>query len=589
MNKKTSNILKITTYILSFTIVLTSAIFLYHGLKDNTPTGIDDTDTDEVELSAEDDDFYVDELDNVDYEPAFPEKAPLFQTTYLDDVTVDNDAPSINKSYDTFPILNNDNVFQALSETKYENINGKTALAYSFYRYRNKADNNPNVGCGLLMYYTIKYKLAHPEEEVYLDFSSYRISVTAAVCVAPESRYYGYMRALYDRNYDEFGFVTLGFMLVEAARIGIHVTVVGQLPSYSVKQYAADGETLVKVAEPNYKTYFNAALTTDCYDEFEPGKKVSEFFNFKPVEWNLDDKGGTDMMHYKACLSSAYLDSNGEEHHDAVWQSSSNLDTLDYRGAEGGDWSQSGILIADHRYVYLANYNYMQLMAKFSGQEEMYEMKNIVNERNTKQAMLQRQNRIDEIPEDELIVYVGTENDKVFESYETPLGGYPFNWDKDNNPVCRYTSELAESEGPVGFMLHNPRCEPEYSIFDRVSRILKMKFVDNKNIENRLYINGKDFDYTDFKGLKAGRDLAAAYLVYDKGKIHDKDMLYSYIDSKTGLRQYVLIMTSCNFHSGAYHYQTNGFLVVHETEEMGNRFFNGLSYTASKKLFPLDY
>ena len=65
-------------------------------------------------------------------------------------------------------------------------------MADAFYRKYNEALNDPNVGLGLLLYQCIQYKIAHPEADVEICYSSYRTSPTIAVCVVPQSRYYGY-------------------------------------------------------------------------------------------------------------------------------------------------------------------------------------------------------------------------------------------------------------------------------------------------------------------------------------------------------------------------------------------------------------
>ena len=149
----------------------------------------------------------------------------------------ENNKHTVTPTYDAFPLANNPENFQGLGHTTYANINGKTVTAEAFYRISNEGLNDPNCGMGLLFYQCIEYKRAHPEEDVKITYSSYRTSVTAAVCVIPESKYYGYMRSLYTTNYDEQGFVRISYLLTEAARMGIEVTLVHQLDSYAVTQY----------------------------------------------------------------------------------------------------------------------------------------------------------------------------------------------------------------------------------------------------------------------------------------------------------------------------------------------------------------
>ena len=574
MKRKLSLALKISCLVLIVSSLIVSSIL-------TTKSG-STIDVVENEMPDEENDFYVDELGNPEVHPVFRSKTPLLTSTYIEQVKNAENPDPINKDYETFPVLNNDTEYQALREFTYENINGKDVKAYSFFRVKSEAAHNPNVGAGLLIYHTIRYKLAHPEEDVHLAFTSYRISVTAAVCVVPESRYYGYMRALYDEDYDDYGFVTIGFMLVEAARLGIHVTVVGQLTSYGTKQYKEDGETLYKKPEPSYISYFNAALSADCYEEYEPGKKVSDFMRFKHVLWTLSDKGGADMMHLKSCISSHHLDEKGNEHRDTIWLTCSNLDTIDYRGSEAGNWSQSGVIVTDHYYLYTCAYNYIQLLHDYAGQGSIYEVRNIVAERNTRQLRMYLEGRYDEIPDNEKLLYLGSETDHIFEIYFTPLGGYSSVWDPVNNPVAKYTEAMAKSTEPVTYVFLNPRCETGWSFYQNLSAFVKKKLVDNRNPKNRFCIEAKDFDYSMFDGFKKGKDCEFGYFKFSGGTIHTKDSQYSYVD-ETGERQYVSVLSSCNFHSGAYYYQANSFLVIHEDENIDDRFFTSIGVAFSHK------
>ena len=149
----------------------------------------------------------------------------------------ENNKKSITPYFDKLPQANNPENFQGLGSTTYADINGKTVTAEAFMRVYGDSLHDPNAGMGLMIYQCIQYKLANPKQDVKITFSSYRTSATAAVCVLPESKYYGYMRSLYGTNYDEHGFVRVSYMLTEAARMGIEVTMVNFMKSYSVSQY----------------------------------------------------------------------------------------------------------------------------------------------------------------------------------------------------------------------------------------------------------------------------------------------------------------------------------------------------------------
>ena len=517
-------------------------------------------------------------------DPVFPmniiSTSSFFEETFP---TIDpTKGQSFSPYYDEFPRSENDTNFQSHGTATYANINGKTVTADAFYRQQKESLNDPNVGCGLLLYQCIQYKIKHPDAPVSVSFSTYRLSVTAAVCVIPESRYYGYIRALFDEDYDSYGFVRIAYMLVEAARMGIDVTVVGQLGSYGVLQYDPATGEVAKKAEPYYVPYFEEGLTFDCYEKYAEGKKVSDFMTFKPVQWDVHDKGSTDMMHVKALAVSHYLATDGSEHDSAVWVSSSNLDTVNYLGQNGNNGAQSGALVSGHDDVFRVTKNFIDLMASYPDQEDMYELRYVANERSTRQAQLILAGRESEIPADEQIIYLGSENDKVFEMYFTPLGGDYDAWDPIQNPYCKYFEMMPKSE--LGeymiFSWNNPAyyrngffvCQTMYEMVDQA-------FMTNRHPENRVHVKVGGYPLDNFNSLELGTEIGFRLLQNRGMDVHSKDVQLSYqID---GERYYISMMSSCNFHVGALYYQTNSILVIRETDETGDTFFRKFGNEAS--------
>ena len=480
----------------------------------------------------------------------------------------ENNKHSITPYYDAFPKANNPENFQGLGSTTYANINGKKVTVEAFYRIPNEALCDPNTGMGLLIYQCIQYKLKHPAEDVKITFTSYRTSAATAVCVLPESKYYGYSRALYGTNYDEHGFVRVSYMLTEAARMGIKVTMVNQLPSYGKSQYdPVQGKTRYR-SHINYETYYAQALKSACYNKYAPGKKVSDFMDFTRVGWNVENKT-SDMQHVKSATVSHYLATDGTEHQKAVYFSSSNFDEIDYRGANGHNGSQSGVIISDHDELYRVTYNYTRLMYKYRGKEDMFKLRKYMNEANEKQAELLRSGKGNLIPKDEQIVYVGTKNDPVFELYFTPFGGGIDAWDPVNNPISKYVDKLPKSTGYVEFVWNAAgygRC----NLGNTMSDILQNVYINNRNVNNKIAIRATDFDSGNISNLKAGTDIG--YVSIKKGSgIHAKDMIMSYVEN--GVRHNVSLITSCNFYTVAYNYRTNSMLVINETAKTGGNFY----------------
>lgn len=481
----------------------------------------------------------------------------------------ENNTHSISPYYDEFPLANNPENFQGLGSTTYANINGKTVTAEAFYRLRNESLHDPNNGMGLLIYQCIQYKRAHPEEDVKITFSSYRTSVTASVCVLPESKYYGYMRSLYGTNYDEHGFVRISYMLTEAARMGIEVTLVNQLPSYSVAQYNPKTGKLQSRSHLNFNTYYTKALETDCYDTYAPGKKVSDFMDYVKVGWNVTDKTG-DMQHCKSATVSHYLATDGTEHGKSLFFSSANLDENNYIGANGNNSSQSGVIISDHDELYRVTYNYMKLISKYRGIEQLFELRKIMNLRNNEQIELIKSGRGDEIPSDEQIVYLGSESDPVFELYFTPFGGSPDSWNPTVNPVCKYADKLPNSEDYVE-LIWNEFGYSKCYLGNTLSKKLEQAFCGNPNVKNKISMRVSDFNTDAIQQLSLGSEIGYRS-INDGSNIHSKDILMSY--QENGVRHRVSLLTSCNFYLVAFNSRTNSMLVIHESDETDGNFYN---------------
>ena len=480
----------------------------------------------------------------------------------------ENNEHSISPYYDKFPLANNPENFQGLGSATYENINGKTVTAEAFYRVSNEALHDPNAGMGLLIYQCIQYKLKHPDEDVKITFSSYRTSVTASVCVLPESKYYGYMRSLYGTNYDEHGFVRISYMLVEAARLGIEVTMVNQLPSYAVRQYDPRTQKIKSRSHIDFKKYFAAALETECYDSYAEGKVVSDFLNCATVEWTVNDQTAN-MQHVKSASVSHYLATDGTEHTSAVFFSSANLDENHYNGANGNNSSQSGVIVSDHDALWRVTYNYTQLMAAYKGKEQLQELRKLVADANDRQIALISSGRGDEIPSDRQIVYIGTETDPIFELYFTPFGGSVDTWDPVTNPICKYVEKLPKSDGYIEFIWNEygyGKCYLGYTM----SKMLEMAYCNNPDPLNKFAIRVTDFECEAIKNLEVGTEIG--YISVNSGKsIHSKDIIMSYVEDDQ--RHYVSIMTSCNYYMIAFNYRTNSMLVIHESDETGNGFY----------------
>jgi len=325
-----------------------------------------------------------------------------------------------------------------------------------------------------------------------------------------------------------------------------------------------------------FNQYYNAALKTDCYNKYAEGKKVSDFMNFVVVDWTVEEQTAN-MQHVKSCTVSHYLATDGTEHKDAVFYSTSNLDDNDYRGANGNSYSQTGVIVSDHEVLYRITKNYTYLMCDYQGKEQLQEFRKIILDRNEKQMALIQAGKENEIPKDEQILYLGRDTDPVFELYFTPLGGGVDTWDTVYNPICKYVDKVALSEDYIEFACNEFGFENNY-LGVTISDMLEQAYCENPNPKNKISIKVSDIDMTAIKKLKSGTEIGYRS-IKNGAAMHAKDFLMSYVED--GVRHNVSIMTSCNFVMLAFHYRTNSILVINETEKTGGDFYYDIGYKYS--------
>ena len=460
---------------------------------------------------------------------------------------------SINKSYDNLAELDKSSNFMSRSTTVFPNINGQDVSVDTFVSHAKDPANNCTVGAGILLYQAILYKQAYPEEEVNISIASFRFSSLTAVCINRDSRYFGYMRNLPNSNYDKYGFVRLSYLLVTAAKMGVNVTVVGQLDGYPQPATA-----------PTLYEYFTYYLDEPCDPAYAEGKFVRDYMTFGYCEWtSYDNKAATDMMHTKMCAVSHYLDMNGNIGRNAVWSSSSNLDGINTNATNGNDKMQTATIVSNHEEIYRAAHNYINIIPEYCGQEEVYNFRTLVANMSKNQIDLIEAGKANEINPDEQIVYIGTENDDVFELYFTPFGGDVLTWTESYNPYCKFLRKFSNSDDYVTLIWNSANYDKSTSIVLQMENMLTNTFLTKTHPNNKIYINLEDFDVKPYKNLVIGKDIGIkSFNKFDFGALHSKDVQLSY--SENGKREYVSILSSINMHGGAMSYQSNYVLVIKE-------------------------
>ncbi len=456
-------------------------------------------------------------------------------------------------AYGKLPRLDTSSNFMSRNTTVFPNINGKNVTVDTFVSHANDPANNCTVGEGILLYQAILYKQAHPEEEVNVSIASFRFSALAAVNINRNSRYFGYMRNLPNADYDKYGFVRLSYLLVTAAKMGVNVTVVGQLDGYPQPSSA-----------PTLYEYFTYYLDEPCDPAYAEGKFVRDYMTFGYCEWtSYDNKAATDMMHTKMCAVSHYLDMDGNVGRNAVWSSSSNLDGINSNATNGNNKMQTATIVSNHEEIYRAAYNYINIIPEYCGQEEVYNFRTLVAAISKNQIDLIEAGRADEIKPEEQIVYLGTENDDVFEFYFSPFGGDVMTWTESYNPYCKFARKFSNSDDYVIMSWNSANYNKSTPIVLQIEEMLTNTFLTKKNPNNRIYTNLEDFDTAPYKDLVLGQDIGfKSFNKYDHGALHSKDLQLSY--SENGKREYVSILSSINMHGGAMSYQSNYVLVIKE-------------------------
>ena len=512
-------------------------------------------------------DIYVGKEEPKEEAPATQKAGSIQDVLKLGKSSSDKD---IDANYAKLPRLDNSSNFMSRGTTKFDNINGETVTVDSFVYPYDGIANNSNAGMGIMLYQTILYKEAHPEEEVSIDVAFYRLSVDAAVNINRNSRYFGYMRNLGYNDTDSYGFVKIVYLLTTAAKMGIHVNVIGQIEGYPITStYRMD-------------SYFAEKTALMCDPAYVPNGKVGDFLKFTHSMWTVgtEGKGGTDMMHMKMCAVSHYLDMNGVAHKNAIYTTSSNLDGIKTDGRNGNRTLQTGTIISDHAEMYNVAVNYLRLLAEYSDQEEIIEMQDIVSTRSEQQIDMILAGEGDKIPKAEQLVYIGTENDDVFELYFTPFGGGRLAWDETYNPYCKYLREMYNSEDYIFFIWNTAQYSNSYPLAKQMEEVFIEAFHKNKNPKNKIYANIEEFDATTFDDLVVGKDIGfKSFNQRDFGTIHNKDMHLSYV--KDGQRYNVSLMNSINPHGGSMYYQSNFLIVIKEKTCSEDSVFSTIArYTA---------
>ena len=455
--------------------------------------------------------------------------------------------------------LTNDSEFLSRGRKTYEGINGEDTTVDMFYYPAWGLYNHPNVGLGLMLYKAIQYKLANPEEENEVYITSFHYSIIAGVNLVESSPYYGTMKSMPDEPLDNDGYVRFSYLTLFAAKIGIHVYAVYQTTGYS--DYGVE-------RDPH--AYYLSHLEDDCSSKHGLGShKVKEFLHPYHNEWEVyGDKGATDMYHLKCLIAKHYLDKNGVVHNNSSFLSSSNLDGVLKNGAAGHPFAQTGQIISDHEYIYRTLKNFILFTTSYCGQDDgiLYRT-DFVREIKRQKEIIKTSGY--ESIKDEMMIYLGTPEDDVFELYLTPFDETFTTW-TDANPYCKYVEKMVNSKKAIRCYWTNPKFSYDFDFLHtfctKLARAYKMPRPYSENIKNVLYVRSPYPAHPALQELEEGKHLGFKKIV-EGNYNHQKDILLEYEDG--GIMHSTMILNTANLHLGGLHYQINSVLIMKETENDG--------------------
>ena len=447
------------------------------------------------------------------------------------------------------------NNFYSRSAVVHPNINGKDVTMDILSRSEGEQYFNPNFSQALLLSQCIDYKIAHPDEQVTMTMSSFHMSIVAAACVDRNSEDFGKMKSLYDVPEDDSGYIRLSELVIKAAKYGIETIVVGQTNSAPTLH----GDVWMDDIE--FAPYFESRLDESCFGDLSD-HKVSDFMTFGNCKWtSYGDKAATDMMHLKAASVSAYRDYKGVDHEGTICLTSANLDGIDGNGSNGYDSFQTGVIISDHNELCRTVERYTRMLSKYCGQDDVAVFRSKVLDLNKR--------LIDEgisgvpsgVPDDERILYYGTENDRIFRLYFTPICGPAGEWNTTYNPLCEFLSKMADSNGYIEILWNNPNFHPDFDLSIMMLETVRDSFLKNTNPRNLLYLKLR-IDSPMFDEVQRINNGTVAINKVDF-QFHMKDLQVSYMENN--VRHYISIINTMNVHYGGMFYQTNSILVIDET------------------------
>ncbi len=263
-----------------------------------------------------------------------------------------------------------------------------------------------------VMNQALRYKKAHPEEEVSVRFAMYSLS--------PDICFY------FDESDPEYGEITSEVIPGKTENI-----------LESIVRLAKNGVKVDFVVQSNVTSKMEPYFDESCIAE--PSKKVSDFLDFHRVMWGGESE---QQMHAKFITANKALDDEGTELSNIVYLASHNVDPL-YDGfyKSTQERAQTGVLIYGSQGIFDAFNKYQGWIGQYFDNQKGFQDE--VREAHKAKTL----NYEDQYFHTHFTPVLSVIEDDPFspDSY-SPAGPKESAWDTENNMFAKYMEEMVHSD-----------------------------------------------------------------------------------------------------------------------------------------------
>ena len=422
-----------------------------------------------------------------------------------------------------------------------------------------------------VMNQALRYKKAHPDEDVAVRFAMYSLS--------PNICFY------FDESDPKYGEIT-------SESIPGHTENILE----SVVRLAKNGVKVDFVVQSNITSKMQPYFDESCI--VDPSKKVSDFLAFHRVMWGGESE---QQMHAKFITADKVLDDDGTEHFNVVYLASHNIDALYdnfYKSTQ--ERAQTGVLIIGNQGIFDAFNMYQDMVGRNINDQKKFQEEVRASHAAKSLNYSDQYFRTHFTP-----VLSVIEPDPFSPDSYSPVTDKESAWDTENNVFAKYMEELANSDqGPRLFYANVYHYKTAYNdLFGwKIFKILRGLYFGGKydNSEDTYLTAQQNADreamkakklkpdsksplvtkwiietstsphrFSNDTGFRKGMELisdgkALYYKADHKYLSHCKDVLLSYM--KDGVRKYVVISGSTNLKRDGNANKANASVVILENE-----------------------